>query len=127
MEPNAPARDRQEPSRPTKSEQARSMARARAVARPAPSARPKAGKRNRPTRITDPAGQSAAERTVPQAPGLAEGPQHLKYGGRAPKARRRRATEVPRKAALGLPIAKSSQSLPNFDGQFELIEDDELK
>ena len=67
MEPNAPAEDRQEPSRPTKSEQARSMARARAVARPAPSARPKAGKRNRPTRITDPAGQSAAERTVPQA------------------------------------------------------------
>ena len=103
------------------------MARARAVARQAPSVRPKAGKRNRPTRTTDRADQSAAEPTVPQAPGLAEGPRHLKYGGRGPKARRRRATEGPRKDALGLSVAESSQSLPNFDGQFELIEDDELK
>ncbi len=104
------------------------MARARAVARPAPSVRPKAGKRNRPTRTTDPADQSAAEPTVPQASGLAEVPRHLRYGGRAPKARRRRATEGPRKdAASGLSVAESSQSIPNFDGQFELIEDDELK
>ncbi len=104
------------------------MARARAVARPARSVRLKAGKRNRPTRTTDPADQSAAEPTVPQASGLAEVPRHLRYGGRAPKARRRRAMEGPRKdAASGLSVAESIQSIPNFDGQFELIEDDELK
>ncbi len=127
MVPKAPTRDRQEASRPTKSEQARSMARARAVARQAASVRPKAGKRNRPTLTADPADRSAAEPTAPQAPGLAEGPRHLRYGGRAPKARRRRATEGLPKEALGLSVAESGEWLPNLDGQFELIEDDELK
>lgn len=73
----------------------------------------------------DPADQGAAERTGPRARGPAEGSLRLKYGGRAPKARRRRATEAPRTDALGLSIGESGEWLPNFDGAFELIEDDD--
>ncbi len=57
----------------------------------------------------------------------AEGSQRLKYGGRAAKARRRKAPESTRKDALGLSAGKSGEWLPNLDGEFEVIEDDELK
>ncbi len=93
MEPNAPARDRREASRPTKSEQARFKPRGQATAREA--------------------------RTGPRAKELGESPRHLRYGGRAP--------EEPRKDDMGLSVGTSGEWLPNFDGQFELIEEDEFE
>ncbi len=75
----------------------------------------------------DPPDPSAAEPTGPRARGSAEGSLRLKYGGRAAKARRRKAPESTRKDAFGLSAGESGEWLPNLDGEFELVEDDELK